>query len=67
MSFKQGVQALRAFAFCVLTVNDVPTKQTQVQKKTEVKHKAGIGAELRLKLQFESDQYFCDTAESGWF
>ena len=62
MSFKQGVQALRAFAFCVLTVNDVHAKQTQVQKKTEVKYKA----ELRLKLQFESDQYFCDIAESGW-
>ena len=32
-----------------------------------VKLKDDICAELRLKLWFESDWYFCNSAKTGWF
>ena len=35
---QQGVQGIQAFALCVLTVNDEPTRQIQVQKKAQGLH-----------------------------
>ena len=32
-----------------------------------VNYKDGIYAQLRLKLQFESNWYFCYVTEPGWF
>ena len=51
---KQEVQELKAFVFCVVTVNDEPTKPG-FKRKISVKLKDGICAESRLKLWFESD------------
>ena len=63
---RQEVQELQAFAFCVVTVTD-KYKNPRFKKKLGVKSKDGTCAELCLKLWFESDLYFCNITESGWF
>ena len=58
---QQGVQGLQPFAFCLVTVNNEQMKG--FKESLGVKFKD----ELRLKLWFESDWYFCNITESGWF
>ena len=45
---KQGVQGIKAFAFCILTVND--EAKLGSKQSIEVKYKDGICAKLCLKL-----------------
>ena len=59
---QQQVQGLQKLAFSVVTVNDEHTKENR-----GVKFKESVCAELRLKLWFESDWYFCNISKSGWF
>ena len=47
---------IQAFALCVVTVND-----------EHASLRAKLCLKLRLKFWFESDWYFCNTTESGWF
>ena len=56
----------RQYPFCVVTVNDEHTKPT-FKRKRRVKYKDDISVELCLKLWFESDWYFYNINESGWF
>ena len=37
------------------------------KERVGVKYKDDIFAKLYLKLWFESDWYFCNITESGWF
>ena len=67
VQYKKGVQELQAFAFCVVTVNDEHAKPRFKRKLIAVKFKDGICTESRLKIWFESDWYFFNVAESGWF
>ena len=64
---KQGVQGLQAFTFCILIINDEHTKQTQVQNKAQGLNIKKAYVPNCLKLQFESNGYFCNFTESGWF
>ena len=49
-------QGLQAFAFCVVTVNNIPNLGPK--GKVGVIYKDDLCTELRLKLWFESDWYF---------
>ena len=64
---EQGVQELRAFAFCVVTVNAKHTKPIRSKGSLGVKYKDDICTELCLKIWFESDWYFCNITKPGWF
>ena len=57
-SYKQGVQGLKAFPFCVVTVNGDHPKP-RFKRKRRVKYNDDICAELCLKLRFECNLYFC--------
>ena len=58
-------QGLEAFAFCVVTVNNIP--ELGSKRRIEVIYKDDLCTELRLKLWFESDWYFFfDITESQW-
>ena len=49
-------QGLEAFAFCVVTVNNIPNLGSK--RGVGVIYKDDLCTELRLKLWFESDWYF---------
>ena len=49
-------QGLEAFAFCVVTVNNIPNLGSK--RSVGVIYKDDLCTELRLKLWFESDWYF---------
>ena len=51
---------------CVVTLNDEHMKP-RFQKSLGVKFKDGKSAKLCLKFWFESEGYFCNITESGWF
>ena len=63
---KQGVQELQAFAFCVVTINNNHANLGS-RGSIGVKYKDDICGKLSLQLWFESDWYFCNITESGWF
>ena len=54
---------LKAFTFCVVTVNQEHTKSSY-KRKLMVKFKDSICTKLCLKLWFESEWYFCNISES---
>ena len=56
-----------ALYFSVVTVNDEHMKSSFKRKRSGHIFKEGICAELCLKHWFESDWYFCNIAQSGWF
>ena len=61
------VQGLKAIAFSNVIVNDKHTKPTiGLKESVGFKFKEGKCSELRLKLRFQSGQYFCNITQDGF-